>query len=269
MLSALLLGALLFADAAAPAQRDQNNVFRSAALEGKLHFEAYLPAGYDSSRARYPVVYFLHGLPAASDGYRQLRFVQNALDRVGRPAILIVPQGARDGDSDAEYLDRGPGRMWETALTSELPRVVDARFRTIRSRRGRALVGLSAGGYGAMHLGLGHLDRFSVVESWSGYFHPTDPTGTRALDLGSSTNVHQQLTRLRVQLRSLPTFIAFYVGRDDNRFAAENEVLNQELTRVGIKHVFRLYSGGHDNALWGRYATSWLTLALARLAPAG
>ena len=152
-------------------------MFRSAALGGKLHFEAYLPAGYDTSSARYPVVYFLHGLPAASGGYRQLGFVQNALDRVGRPTILIVPQGARDGDSDDEYLDRGPGRTWETALTSELPRVVDARFRTIRSRRGRALIGLSAGGYGAMHLGLGHLDRFSVVESWSGYFHPTDRPG--------------------------------------------------------------------------------------------
>jgi len=46
-------------------------------------------------------------------------------------------------------------------------------------------------------------------------------------------------------------------------------VLNRELTRAGIQHVFRLYSGGHDNALWGRYATSWLSLALARLAPVG
>jgi S-formylglutathione hydrolase FrmB len=269
----VLVGALLIAAAAAAAppdqNRDRNSVFRSAALGGKLHFEAYLPAGYDTSGARYPVVYFLHGLPAASDGYRRLGFVRNALDRVGRPAILIVPQGARDGDSDAEYLDRGPGRKWETALTSELPRVVDTRFRTIRSRRGRALIGLSAGGYGAMHLGLGHLDRFSVVESWSGYFHPTDPTGTRSLDLGSSTNVHRQLSRVRGQLRSLPAFIAFYVGADDNRFAAENEVLNQELTRARIRHVFRLYAGGHDNALWVRYSASWLTLALAHLAPAG
>ena len=43
-------------------------------------------------------------------------------------------------------------------------------------------MGLSAGGYGAVILGIHHLDRFSVIESWSGYFHPTDPTGTIALD---------------------------------------------------------------------------------------
>jgi len=257
----------------APAQHD-DNAFRSAAFGGKLlRFESYVPAAYATSGKRYPVVYFLHGLPSASDGYRQLGFVDNALAALGRPAILIAPQGARDGDSDPEYLDLGKGRNWDTALTQELPRIVDARFRSIPSRRGRAVIGLSAGGYGAMHLGLEHLGRFSVVESWSGYFHPTDPSGTRSLDLGSKkdndANVHRQLARLRVQLRSLPAFIAFYVGRDDNRFAAENEVLNRELSRAGIEHVFRLYAGGHDNALWGRYAPQWLALALAHLAPAG
>jgi len=42
------------------------------------------------------------------------------------------------------------------------------------------------------------------------------------------------------RLKALPTFIAFYVGRDDWRFSAENEQLNQELSRAGVPHVFRL-----------------------------
>ena len=46
---------------------------------------------------------------------------------------------------------------------------------------GRAIVGLSAGCYGATMLGLNHLGEFSVIESWSGYFHATDPSGNRAL----------------------------------------------------------------------------------------
>jgi enterochelin esterase-like enzyme len=124
-----------------------------------------------------------------------------------------------------------------------------------------------------MHLALRHLADFSVVESWSGYFHPTDPTGTKPLSLGSAdrdakADVHEQLTAVRGQLRSLPTFIAFYVGRDDWRFAAENEQLNRELTAAGVPHVFRLYAGGHDQRLWQRYAPAWLALALAHLAPA-
>jgi enterochelin esterase-like enzyme len=77
-----------------------------------------------------------------------------------------------------------------------------------------------------------------------------------------------QTARVRTELRSLPTFIAFYVGRGDTRFAAENRRLNRELTAARIPHVFRLYSGGHEQSLWARYATSWLALALRHLAPA-
>jgi hypothetical protein len=111
----------------------------SAALKGRLRFELYLPPGYPESTARYPVVYFLHGLPASPYAFRGIDTVTQALDRSRRRAILVPPQGARDGDDDPEYLDWGPGRNWETALGEELPHLVDAHFRTIANRRGRAL----------------------------------------------------------------------------------------------------------------------------------
>ena len=57
--------------------------------------------------------------------------------------------------TDPEYLDWGPGRQWETAVAEEVPAYVDAHFRTIRSRSARAIVGLSAGGYGAVLVALG------------------------------------------------------------------------------------------------------------------
>ncbi|HEX7604639.1 MAG TPA: alpha/beta hydrolase-fold protein, partial [Polyangiaceae bacterium] len=258
---------------AGPSPRQQDSELQSQAIAGSLHFVAYLPNGYDQGTTRYPVVYLLHGLPATGTGYRGVGFVEQALDATGSPAILVAPQGSTDSKTDPEYLDQGPGNRWDTAITRELVRVVDARFRTIRSRAGRALVGVSAGGYGAMHLALSHLDQFAAVESWSGYFHPTDPTGTKPLDLGSKlanarADVHRQLQVDRTRLKALPTFIAFYVGRDDTRFVAENRQLNLELSRAGIPHVFRVYAGGHDQSLWQRYAAPWLTLALNHLAPA-
>jgi S-formylglutathione hydrolase FrmB len=260
--------ALLVASQSSAAQRRVETSFVSAALGGRLHFEVYLPDGYDSSRERYPVLYVLHGLPSSASAYTTLRFVERALDTLKRPAIAVVPQGARLGETDPEYADRGPGDRWATAIATELPRVVDARFRTIRSRSGRALIGISAGGYGAMQLVLNHLGRFSVVESWSGYFHPTDPTGTQALNLGAGTDLHQVLPRVRDTLRVKKTFIAFYVGRGDTRFFAENEAFNQELSEDGVPHVFRAYPGGHDQALWQRYAAPWLELALVHLSAA-
>jgi S-formylglutathione hydrolase FrmB len=264
-----LAAALAFGagDARAAARR-QDGSFVSAAIAGRLHFEVYLPEGYETGTQRYPVLYVLHGLPSTASAYTSLGFVERTLDSLGRAAIIVVPQGARSGESDPEYVDHGPGDRWETAIATELPRVIDARFRTLRSRTGRALVGISAGGYGAMQLALRHLDEFSVVESWSGYFHPTDPTGTRALDLGADADVHRMLPAVRSKLRAVKTFIAFYVGRGDRRFYAENELLNQELSGAGVPHVFRAYSGGHDQALWQRYAAPWLELALVHLAAA-
>lgn len=260
--------ALLWAPTAFGSQRTLDTSFESAAVGGRLHFEVYLPAAYEGGTMRYPVLYMLHGLPSGPSAYTSLGFVERALDAVGRPAILVIPQGARTSETDPEYLDRGPGRRWATAIATELPRVVDARFRTIRSRDGRALIGISAGGYGAMQLVLHHLDEFSAVESWSGYFHPTDPSGTQALDLGADTDVHKVLPTVRPTLMKARTFIAFYVGRGDSRFYAENEILNQELSQSGIAHVFRAYPGGHDQSLWQRYATPWLRLALVHLSPA-
>jgi enterochelin esterase-like enzyme len=259
--------------AATVLERRQDVSFHSEALGGTLHYEVYLPADYATGSLRYPVVYFLHGLPSTSTAYKTIGFVETALDKVGSEAILVVPQGARAGETDPEYLDHGANDGWDTAIARELPRAVDARFRTISSRDGRALIGVSAGGYGAMHLALEHLDEFAVIESWSGYFHPTDPTGTKPLDLGSAAknsraDVHKQVQAAATRLKQLPTYIAFYVGRDDWRFSAENEQLNQELTRAGIPHVFRVYAGGHDQRLWQRYAPAWLSLALAHLAPA-
>jgi enterochelin esterase-like enzyme len=247
--------------------------FSSRALAGRLALVAYLPPGYDTGRKRYPVIYFLHGLPASPSAYRDIGFLAATLDRLRRRAILVVPQGARDGDTDPEYLDWGRGRNWETAIARELPPYVDGRFRTIRSRRARALVGMSAGGYGAVLLALHHLGDFSVVESWSGYHHPTNPAGTAPLDLGSAAanrraSAHSFVRAARRAFRERPTFFAFYVGRADARFRAENERLHDELAAAGVPHVFRLYPGAHEQRLWSAHARQWLGLAVAHLAHA-
>ena len=252
--------------AATSGRRDVDDQFQSQALGGTLRFEVLLPHDYDSSSARYPVVYFLHGLPAGPDGYKSAVFLEQALNRIGSSAILVAPQGSRSPNSDPEYLGD-----WERAIAHELPSVVDARYRTIPGRTGRALIGLSAGGYGAMLLALHNLAAFAVVESWSGYFHPTNPAGTAPLDLGSPAanahaSAHSYVPTLKPKLKQQPTFIGFYVGIGDDRFRDENEQLDRELTAARIPHVFRLYPGGHDTTVWLAHAPAWLTLALDHLA---
>ena len=238
--------------------------FASVALGGSVHALVVLPDGYATSGKRYPVVYFLHGLPATSATYRGSTWLAEALERAGQ-AILVMPQGARDSDTDPEYLNWGSGRQWETFVAEELPRKVDARFRTIRSRDARALIGLSAGGYGATVLGLHHLRSFAVIESWSGYFHPTDPSGTVPLARGSATNAHQLVSSLKQDERQRQTYLAFYVGRGDARFYPENVQFDRELTAAHVPHLFEVYAGAHTTTLWQRHAPGWLALALRHL----
>jgi S-formylglutathione hydrolase FrmB len=247
--------------------------FHSRAVNRQLHLSAYLPPGYATSGLRYPVVYFLHGLPAPPTAYKDIAWLQGPLDALSRRAILVAPQAAADEDSDPEYLDWGPGRNWETAIAKEVPSYVDSHLRAIPTRRGRALAGLSAGGYGAVILALHHLDDFAAIESWSGYFHPTNPAGTAALDLGSSAknaraSAHSFVTTLRADSKRRPTFFAFYVGSRDARFRAENVQLARELRAAHVPHVFAVYSGAHEQSVWKAHAKAWLELAVDHLARA-
>jgi enterochelin esterase-like enzyme len=259
--------AMLFFAATAAAKllhqsHDLDERITSVALNGEVHARVILPAGYDDlPHRRYPVVYFLHGLPATSSSYRGNQWLIDAMAKAGA-AILVVPQGARSSDADPEYLNWGAGRDWQTYIAKEIPRYIDAHFRTIPTRRGRAIVGVSAGGYGAADVGLHHTQLFSVIESWSGYFHATDPSGTQSLARGSEANVHTLVSALR----GGATFFGFYVGNRDARFLTENKQLNSELDAAQLPHVFEVYAGGHETAVWQSHAVTWLRLALRHLA---
>jgi len=152
-------------------------VCRSPSLGGSILSLVYLPSGYGTSSTRYPVIYVLHGLPAGPQTYTGSGFVAAAVATGSRPAIVVTPQGALSQNSDPEYLDRGRTEDWPRAIGHDLTRCIDARFRTIAKRWGRALVGFSAGGFGAMNIGLRNLATYGAVESWSGYFEATDPSG--------------------------------------------------------------------------------------------
>lgn len=248
---------------------------RSSALEGTLHFRVYLPAGYEKSGERYPVIYLLHGLPGDEHSYEgiDIRALGGIGERADRPAIVVVPQGARQGDTDPEWLDRGEGRDWSTAITKELMGAVDSRYRTIPDRTGRAIIGISAGGYGATIIAAQHPQLYSVVQSWSGYFHATNPEGSEPLDLGSAAanaeaDVHAYIADGKRTYARWPIAFGFYIGASDPHFLPENEQLHRELLEAGIPHTYAMYPGGHTSAFWASEQDTWITTAVRQLARA-
>jgi len=131
----------------------------------------YLPPGFTTAR-RYPVVYLLHGMPGSPseflDGTQLPEWADEQISAGSiRPFIGVLPAAGVDHRYNGEWA--GP---WETALVSRIVPWVDARLPTIPARSGRVLAGLSAGGFGAIDIGLRNPRVFGTLESWSGYFAP-------------------------------------------------------------------------------------------------
>jgi len=124
-----------------------------------------LPTDYATSRARYPVLYLLHG---AGDTYRTWT-EQTDVEAFSAqfPLIIVMPDGGHDSEA-GWYSDWADGsRQWETFHTRVLVRYVDRHFRTLRLAH-RAVAGLSMGGFGAMSYAARHRGLFRAAASFSG-----------------------------------------------------------------------------------------------------
>jgi enterochelin esterase-like enzyme len=187
-----------------------------------------------------------------------------ALHRV-RPVILVMPFGSTGSFTDKEWANGvGKSNAWETFVARDVVRAVDRRYRTIRSGRARALVGLSEGGYAALNIGIHHPREFHVLESWSGYERADNIAaifGHRA-SLLARNSPSLALPRVANALHRAGTFIWFYSGTDD-RLRSQNARFAAELSRLQLPHRFFLVRGGHNWALWRGNAARAL-LALSR-----
>ena len=132
----------------------------------------YLPPGYDPAR-RYPVVYLLHGMRGSPSGFwngLQLATVVDTMIGTGQaqPFIAVMPVG---GPAARRSSGEWAG-VWEDYVVDEVVPWVDAHLAALPGRGNRALEGLSAGGFGAIDIGLRHPRLFGTPGAWEGYFAP-------------------------------------------------------------------------------------------------
>jgi len=165
------------------------HTFESAALGVEKRFIVYLPAGYEGSDKRYPVVYLLHGLTGNEKSWTKHLGLAETADKLGLEAIVVMPDGDDSfyvnwrGATDYDKCMAGQRPFgkeasmdtycvktanYEDYLVVDLIAHVDSTFRTIANRDARAIGGLSMGGFGALTLGFRHKDKFSAVASHSG-----------------------------------------------------------------------------------------------------
>jgi enterochelin esterase-like enzyme len=252
----------------------QRLMLKSPALGGRAQeVYVYLPSGYAHHLGRrYPVLYLLHGFPGRPLAFIetvQMGIVDDALTARHRaqPLILVMPFGSTGTFTDEEWVDGfQPDRQWATFVARDLVRSIDARYRTIPRGAGRAIAGLSEGGYGAIDIALHHPGEFSVVESWSGYERPDKIHSIfgPGLQLLPANDPRLLLPRAAPELRRLGTYFWFYSGSTDP-LRKQNTAFARELADAGVDHRFALVYGGHNWGLWRSNARAAYIAAARRL----
>lgn len=139
--------------------------FYSNSLRRDMVINVMLPRGYDKSDARYPVLYLCHGL---TSNFHEFEYV-GVPEYLNRFDMIVVTVDVGNSwyinwaeSAEGEYND------FADHITQDVIGYVDCHYRTIADRKGRAINGISMGGFGAISLGLSHPELFCSIASHSG-----------------------------------------------------------------------------------------------------
>jgi S-formylglutathione hydrolase FrmB len=269
MLAALLFAAPVLAQAQS-ARLDCSSLF-SAILGRDVAYCIALPPGYDQGTARYPVLYFLHGLFENEKSWsdhsgRQTWENLMAQGTIGK-FIVVMPEGG-----ESFYINSFDGHeRYEDFFIKEFIPAIDGKYRTIARREARGISGVSMGGYGSLHLGMRHPDVFGSASAHSAALIakipdplPTEgrwgfyarvlqaPFGNPLSHAYFDVNNPLTLAEHPEQFAGLKLY--FDCGDQDRYgFDAGAKALDQILTSKGFPHQFVLRPGNHGWSYLDQY----------------
>ena len=159
-----------------------------------------------------------------------------------KPMIIVMPNTRGLAASNPPPVNEDDACTQEY-LKDIIP-YVDSHYRTRASREGRALAGLSMGGFVVMHTGLPHLDTFSELYVYSSGHFPdvVQKFEERFAPLFQDPETNQ---RLRVP---------FYMAQGETDIALLNgQKVMAIVNKYGLRNFWVLSTGGHEWANWRRY----------------
>ncbi len=135
----------------------------------------YLPPSYGTGTHRYPVVMVLTGYAATNVSLLNFKpWEPNLLERyerllaLGCPEAIVVMPDCFTRWGGSQYIDSPATGNYQRYLAEDVLTTVEARYRTLGKREGRAIVGKSSGGFGALRMGMDRPEIFGVVASHAG-----------------------------------------------------------------------------------------------------
>lgn len=233
--------------------------FRSPSLEREVRCAVDLPPSYAASGRRYPVLYALHGLFEGPDFWEKrglAAILQSMRERGEVPEFLVV---AVDGGNS--FFVNGPEGRYEDLVTRDLIAHVESKYRVASGRDGRALLGVSMGGYAALRIAFSHPGLFRAVAAHSAMLLETAPTPEEGAGRWHMAAFHAVFGdpidpvrwgaadplagAERVDPATAPA-LYFDCGSEDRYgLFVGNEDLHRRLEKRGIAHTFALHPGSH------------------------
>jgi putative tributyrin esterase len=267
------------------AQRDPpvDQIELKSFLLGKtISYRILYPVQYqypEKREKRFPVVYLLHGVTGHNSDW--LEKTRIALYATQYDLFIVMVEGDNGWYTDSVT---APADKYESYILKELIPDVEKRFRVSQERAGRAIAGLSMGGYGAIKFGLKYPELFGFAASMSGAFGGPLSTDKELKDFGvirdsifrtfgpvdSPTRRANDVFKLTrdvptERIASLP-FIYLDCGTEDFLFHNSRDLSGLFVERK-IPHEYRQLPGTHDWQYWDMQTREILRLTAQRLDP--
>jgi enterochelin esterase-like enzyme len=232
--------------------------------------EVYLPAGYEDSKEKYPVLYLFHGGGGDEEAWPTMGVVNIIMDNLiaenkAKPMIVVMPNayvthvasldvaGPHSNPVEAPVVAVPPAGATppvlnyaadEKEIVDGIVPFVDKHFRTEAHRDDRAIAGLSMGGGIVTGVGMKRPDVFATIGMFStGNFMRAAKPMDAIMDVAPTFVANGAETNKKFKL----VFIS--VGTEDPRFASM-EAITGQLKEKNIKFIYKTYSGQHEWKVW-------------------
>ena len=216
----------------------------------------YTPAGYESGKGRYPVLYLLHGMGGDEDAWAATGRVAEIMDNLiaagkAEPMIVVMTNGCTQHVSAPGFSHEGMWRPYMSgsmdgsfeAMFPSIVEWVDGHYRTKAKRAYRAIAGLSMGGFHSMQISKEYPTMFDYVGLYSAAIF-RGKEGVATYD-----NLEEKLDR---QFNEGMKLYWIAIGKDDFLYD-ENVRYRELLDSKGYPYIYRESEGGHIWRNWRIY----------------
>lgn len=240
--------------------------YNSPGLSMTRRMTIYTPPGYEAAMASYPVLYLLHGVGGDEEAWIALGRTAQILDNLiaqgkAEPMIVVMTNGhtsnsAAPGESSKGFYkpvmmtpDVFDGKM-ESSF-NDVVTFVDNNYRTIKKKSGRAIAGLSMGGFHSLYISVNNPETFDYIGLFSPAILPPNNTTAEVYQ-----NIDNKLETLKTKGSAL-YWIA--IGKSDFLYNSVTEY-RQRLDKMSFPYTYRESAGGHTWANWRTYLTEFAPL---------